>query len=678
MQGGEMNVQQPRLSLAYYNSDISQFVQEKPETVLGHLAAHHPHDLEPPQRLAWQSQIELLQHELRDLGHGWIAFEFAIPRMGKRADVVILLAGIIFVLEFKVGADAFDSSAIGQVMDYALDLKNFHVGSHARPIVPVVIATDATSRPAQLMFWPDDVARPVLVSGQGLAKTLKQMVAQYPGQASLDPREWMASGYRPTPTIIEAAQALYSDHRVEEITRSDAGAKNLSVTNARLVEIIERAKRESRKTICFVTGVPGAGKTLAGLNLVAQRTRAHDDEHAVFLSGNGPLVDVLREALARDEYARRSGPIGEARRKVKSFIQNIHHFRDHYLQHEAEPVEGVVIFDEAQRAWNSRKISRFMREKHGIRNFGQSEPEFLISVMDRHADWCVIVCLVGGGQEINDGEAGLAEWFSALKSRFAGWRIHVSDQLDQPVYHWGKDLRKDLASLEFSVEQDLHLSVSIRSFRAETVSDFVNALVAGQIDVAKALSDKLSASYPIVMTRDLEEARAWLKTKARGSERYGLVASSGALRLKPYGLNVRQKIDAPHWFLDAGTDVRSSFYLEDPATEFDIQGLELDWVGVCWDADFRYQSTAWSYHSFSGSRWTNVKNAVLRTYLANTYRVLLTRARQGVVIYIPPGDASDPTRLPEFYDGIADYLSQCGILNPTQLPKGVLRAPLLS
>jgi hypothetical protein len=675
-----MNVQQPRLSLAYYNSDISQFVREKPETVFGHLAAHHPHDLEPAQRLVWQSQIGLLQQELRALNQGWIAFEFAIPRMGKRADVVITLAGIVFVLEFKIGAERFDSAAIEQVMDYALDLKNFHVGSHARPIVPVVVATDAVGRPGQLALFPDDIASPVLVSGKGLASTLQQMAAQYPGQPALDPRAWMASGYRPTPTIIEAAQALYSDHRVEEITRSDAGAKNLSVTNARLVDIIEDAKRDNRKTICFVTGVPGAGKTLAGLNLVTQRTRAHDDEHAVFLSGNGPLVDVLREALARDEHARLGGAIGAARRKVKSFIQNIHHFRDHYLQHGGQPVEGVVVFDEAQRAWNSRKISRFMREKHGIADFGQSEPEFLIGVMDRHIDWCVIVCLVGGGQEINDGEAGLAEWFSAIKARFPNWRIHVSDQLDQPVYHWGKDLRKDLAGLDFAIEQDLHLSVSVRSFRAETVSDFVNALISGQSDEAKALFDRLSASYPLVLTRDLDRARAGLKCQARGSERYGLVASSGALRLKPHGLYVRQKIDAPHWFLDAKTDVRSSFYLEDPATEFDIQGLELDWVGLCWDADLRRSDGHWGYHNFSGSRWTHVKDVVLRTYLANAYRVLLTRARQGVVIYVPPGDGDDPTRLPEFYDGIADYLSQCGIQNLTPPPpaKGVLPAALLS
>jgi hypothetical protein len=505
------------------------------------------------------------------------------------------------------------------------------------------------------------VARPVLINGQGLIKTLHQMADQYPGQPLLDPQDWIASGYRPTPTILEAAQALYGAHGVEEITRSDAGAKNLSITNARLVEIIEDAKRNRRKTICFVTGVPGAGKTLAGLNLVTQRARAHVDEHAVFLSGNGPLVDVLREALARDDHARSGALMGETRRKVKSFIQNIHHFRDDNLQTNNEPIEGVVVFDEAQRAWNRDKISKFMRKKYGKADFGQSEPEFLIGVMDRHKTWCVVVCLVGGGQEINDGEAGLTEWFSALRTRFRDWRIHVSDQLDQPVYNWGRDLSKDVADLDCQAESDLHLSVSMRSFRAERLSDFVNDVVAGHAQSARALFEELRASYPIVLTRDLGAARSWLRFKARGSERSGLVASSGALRLKPQGLHVRQKIDAPHWFLDARNDVRSSFYLEDPATEFDIQGLELDWVGVCWDADLRRTDDQWGYHSFQGSRWNNVRQAALQAYLINAYRVLLTRARQGMVIYVPEGNADDPTRLPEFYDGIAEYLTDCGI-----------------
>ena len=651
----------PRLKQAYYGADIAEFLTLGAQTVLGHLASHHPHDLDPLQRMAWLAQIALLQHELRGLSRGWIAFEFAIPRMGKRADLIILLDGVIFLIEFKIGADQFTAAAIDQVIDYALDLKNFHTGSHARPIVPVIIATNAVTRPSQLPLWPDDVAQPVLTNGKGLANALQMMLGRYPHQPPLDPQAWMMSDYKPTPTIIQAAQALYGSHRVEDITRFDAGKQNLGITTGRIAEIIEAAKRGREKIICFVTGVPGAGKTLAGLNLVTGRTNAHKDEHAVFLSGNGPLVSVLREALARDETSRLGVSIVDARRKVTSFIQNIHNFRDDKLRNDNAPIEHVVVFDEAQRAWNIRKISRFMREKHGIADFGQSEPAFLISVMDRHADWCVIVCLVGGGQEINDGEAGLSEWFHALKQSFRDWKVVTSDCLDNSVYTWGQDLRQMLAGLDARTDPDLHLAVSIRSFRAEKLSDFVNDMIAGRPDRARAIHEKIKDSYPIHLTRDLAQARQWLRQRARGSERFGLVASSGASRLKPDGVNVHEKIEAANWFLNAKTDVRSSFYLEDPATEFDIQGLELDWTAVCWDADLRWADGNWSYHRFQGTRWLHLKDQALRNYLANAYRVLLTRARQGMVIYVPSGDAADATRQPQFYEGIAAYLEDCGI-----------------
>ena len=656
----------PRLKQAYYDAPIENFTKETPQTILGHLAEHHVHDLNPAQRLAWLAQIEILQRELGSFTNGWIALEFSIPRMGKRADAVIILNGVIFVIEFKIGATAFDLSAIDQAIDYSLDLKNFHAGSHFRPVVPVVIATAATPKPMQLSLWHDDVAEPILSNGIGLGRLLLLVVKEFSKQEDLLPNTWMATGYKPTPTIIEAAQALYRSHRVEEITRSDAGAKNLSVTNNRISQIIEAAKIGRNKVICFVTGVPGAGKTLAGLNLVTHRTKTHEDEHAVFLSGNGPLVEVLREALARDEKLRaeeagRAINVGEARRKVKSFIQNIHHFRDANLTTSEPPIEKVVVFDEAQRAWDANKIGKFMKEKHGIQNFGTSEPEFLIGVMNRHSDWCVIVCLIGGGQEINDGEAGLTEWFSALKNRYRDWKIFTSDQLQHPDYHWGRDLAGMLSGLHHCAEQDLHLSVSVRSFRAEKLSSFVNELISGDADRARNIYREIQPCYPIVLTRDLSQARLWLRARARGSERFGLVASSGASRLKPEGINVHEKINAPYWFLNPKDDVRASFYLEDPATEFDIQGLELDWVGICWDADFRRTNGAWSHHMFRGTRWNNLRDQALQAYLANTYRVLLTRARQGMVIYVPVGDRDDPTRPTSFYDGIAAYLAECGV-----------------
>ncbi len=406
--------------------------------------------------------------------------------------------------------------------------------------------------------------------------------------------------------------------------------------------------------------MPGAGKTLAGLNIATQRSARQDDEHATFLSGNGPLVDVLREALVRDHRERTGGQRSAAERHVQAFIQNIHHFRDEYVHSDAAPSDHVVIFDEAQRAWNRRKAAAFMRQKRGLPDFDMSEPEFLLGVMDRHVDWCTIVCLVGGGQEINDGEAGLSEWMTALQTRFPHWRVHTSDRIDHPDYDLNRDARAFLASPRVTLSPDLHLGVSMRSFRAETLSAFVSHVVDGDAEAARQAFAGLE-HYPIVLTRDLDRARAWLRDKARGSERFGLVASSGALRLKAEGLNVKAAIEPANWFLNGRDDVRSSFYMEDVASEFDVQGLELDWTGVCWDADFRHDGVDWRSFKFKGTRWQSVNDRFWRLYLKNAYRVILTRARQGMIIFVPQGDAIDATRPPEFYDRTWAFLEACGL-----------------
>lgn len=650
---------------AYYSSSIAELVDQSTEAILGQLAKCNPFALDALQRNAWLSQIEIAQQQFRSFD-GWIAFEFAIPRMGKRADVVVVTAGVVFVLEFKVGACQFDAAAFDQVIDYALDLKNFHAGSHDRRIVPVVVATMADELPLELAWGPDHVADPIASNGNNLRTIVAEVVEQTPTQASIDGKQWSLSGYRPTPTIIEAAQALYQGHRVEDITRSDAGAKNLNETASCLADVIEEAKAQDHKAVCFVTGVPGAGKTLAGLNLVTLRTKAHEEEHAVFLSGNGPLVEVLREALARDEYGRlreqgQKTKKSDAARKVSSFVQNIMHFRDSNVVTTAPPIERVAVFDEAQRAWDMNHLAKFMSQKRGQTNFQMSEPEFLISVMDRHKGWCVIICLVGGGQEINAGEAGLTEWFSALKRSFRGWKVYTSEQLAHRDYHWGQDLAAELEGLDAQALPALHLAVSVRSFRAEKLSEFVGALVAGEAKEATQLYQPIKAVYPIAVTRSLAQAKQWLRDRTRGSERIGLVASSGASRLKPEGINVHEKIDAPTWFLNGKDDVRSSYYMEDAATEFDIQGLELDWVGVCWDADFRWVDGRWQSYRFSGTRWQNVNDGNRKVYLTNAYRVLLTRARQGMIIYVPTGDVIDATRPPSYYDGTVDFLSDCGL-----------------
>ena len=645
---------------AYYSADRERFFSDSDSHILGELTRWHHFDVEAGQKAAWLKQIVVMRDALAEVSAFTLYFEFAIPRMGKRADVVVVIGKAIFVIEFKVGQTHFDAAAILQVEDYALDLKNFHEGSHDLSIFPILVPTLAeVSRDMQFELALDLVAKPFLLCAEDLGQVMRMIAAHHraPGFRVAD---WEASGYRPTPTIIQAATALYARHGVEDITRRDADAINLTRTEDAVSRAIEACKTGRQKAICFITGVPGAGKTLAGLNIATRRSENRDGEHATFLSGNGPLVDVLREALVRDHRERTGHQRSAAERHVAAFIQNIHHFRDEYLGDDGAPSDHVVIFDEAQRAWNRRKAAAFMRQKRGLADFDMSEPEFLLGVMDRHADWCTIVCLVGGGQEINDGEAGLSEWMAALQNRFPHWRVHTSDRIDHPDYALHQEARAFLAGPRVTLSPDLHLGVSMRSFRAETLSAFISHVVDGDAEAARAAHAGLE-HYPLVVTRDLAAARAWLRSQARGSERFGLVASSGALRLKAEGLNVKATIDAANWFLNDRNDVRSSFYMEDVASEFDVQGLELDWTGVCWDADFRHDGAGWRSFKFKGTRWQSVHDEAWRRYLKNAYRVILTRARQGMVIFVPRGDTGDPTRLPGFYDRTWSFLVACGL-----------------
>lgn len=647
---------------AYYDAEIATYCNTSEKEILGELTQRHGFSLEIQQRNAWLEQIHLLKNSLADIKTGWVFFEFSIPRMGKRADVVLFISGVIFVIEFKVGADTFDRAALEQVHDYALDLKNFHLGSHNLPVLPILIATKALPQEISYPQWAEDqVAMPISISPTGLAKLISTTLDKIK-TSPIEPMDWAQSGYQPTPTIVEAAQALYRDHDVREISRSDSGAKNLGHTTNCLAEIIEHTKRNQRKAICFVTGVPGAGKTLAGLNIATTRAKEHSDEHAVFLSGNGPLVEVLREALARDQSKRDAISKKDALRKVASFVQNIHHFRDEALKNSRPPAEKVVVFDEAQRAWDRDQTTKFMQQKRGHSEFDDSEPAFLISVMDRHNDWCTIICLVGGGQEINTGEAGLAEWLSAIGDQFSEWDVYTSHRLDDPDYIWDDKTAEALQAVKVERKEALHLGISMRSFRAESLSDFAGHIVENRPDAACQAYAKIADRYPIAMTRDLSTARSWLRDKGRGSERFGLVASSGANRLRPEGVFVKAKIDAPTWFLNGREDVRASFYMEEVATEFDVQGLELDWVGVCWDADFRYERTAWKHYSFRGTAWQRANTDERQLYLKNAYRVILTRARQGMVIFVPKGNSEDPTRSPSFYDETFNYLLRCGVI----------------
>lgn len=646
---------------AFYSETVPAFLSQSSEGILGTLVANNPFDLTDLQRNSWIQQIDILKSILSFKDEGTLIFEYAIPRMGKRVDVVLIQAGLVFLLEFKVGMSTYEKHATDQVVDYVLDLKNFHSGSHDRLLIPLLVATEANQQSPQIEYLKEGILSPIHCNRNSLRETL-QVLSQSLKQEIFDPSEWLNASYSPTPTIIEAAQALYQGHQVEDISRNDASAFNLSQTSDAVNDIIEHCKANKEKAICFITGVPGAGKTLAGLNIANERHHFHENDHAVFLSGNQPLVEVLREALARDESQRTRIRKKEALAKTRAFIQNIYHFRDDTLAQREAPLEKITIFDEAQRAWTKEKLSDFMYRKKGVPNFDQSEPDFLIGVMDRHQDWAVIICLVGGGQEIHDGEAGLGEWFAALKNNYPHWKVRLSNKLSDSEFLQDSSLDDLIEGLNYGFHPALHLAVSLRSFRSENVSSFVKALLDADLMAAREWLKKIGDRYPIVITRDLDKARQWVRDQAKGTERFGMIASSGANRLRSQGIWVQSKISsAPNWFLNDASDVRSSNYLEEVATEFDIQGLELDWTLVAWDADFRFQDTGFGYYRFSGTKWQLVHKPELKLYLKNSYRVLLTRARQGMVIYIPEGSDLDHTRKREYYDATYGYLKAVGL-----------------
>jgi hypothetical protein len=577
---------------------------------------------------------------------------------------VFLYKNIVFLLEFKCGDTQYRQSTYDQVYDYALDLRNFQKESHDKLLVPIMISTNAPYY-QNMLTVRDRIIEPIRCNAQNLGTTIDYIAQQYQ-EPIFDYAVWENSEYLPTPTIIEAAQALYRGHNVHDITRNEAGAENLTLTTDEINRIIEYSKANNRKSICFITGVPGAGKTLIGLNIAIQRSDAQQGEHAVFLSGNFPLVTVLQEALARDKVEQekqRGNHVSktEALRSTSAFIQIIHKYRDSFVGNNNVPPERIAIFDEAQRAWTQEMIEKFMATKKGVAPFPYSEPEFLISTMDRHQDWAVIICLVGGGQEINTGEAGLPEWFDSLRRSFLEWDVYITPHLNDDEYRLGRSWSSMLKDLHTFERDELHLATSVRSFRTPDLAAFIKAVLDANTDEAKILYKRIKEKYPIVITRDLNKAKNWVRDHCQGTTRYGLLASSGALRLKPEGIFVKNEISVANWFLNDKDDIRSSYRLEDVVSEFDIQGLELDYSIVAWDADYRYVDGQWTYNNFVGNRWTNINSEERKLYLKNAYRVLLTRARQGMAIFVPEGSDDDHTRKREWYDGIYRYLKSLGI-----------------
>lgn len=701
-----------------FDSDLKKFLGKEKEAIFGELCDKYHGDALTTTREAWLKEIEILQEVLLpwEEEDGRIVFEYDIPRLGKRIDVVLLMRGIVFCLEFKVGESRILENDLDQVLDYALDLKNFHKLSQDKLIVPILIATNYRkfSSMIQTSVYDDRVVNPLLTGQSNLFSLIDAVLHQFPDETPVDLR-WIISPYVPTPTIIEAAKTLYESHSVEDITRHEADQATTDNTISYILQVIRESKEKGEKSICFVTGVPGAGKTLVGLDVAVKQTyqgyeRPVEDEGAVYLSGNGPLVAVLNEALAKDNYLKckdrgEAKKISDSRREVGKFIQIIHRYRDNMLAKIKVPVENgrleidpekaikmqgagfgevehVAIFDEAQRSWTHERLAAYLKRggtygnKMKVPNFPISEAAFLIWSLDQREDWATIVCLVGGGQEINTGEAGISEWIMALNEMFAHWKVHISPQLTESEYAEGRvdELLRDNKNVTYS--ESLHLGVSLRSYRAEKLSAFVHALLT--IDKsAAALYNEIKENYPIVLTRDMEKAKEWLHKKVRGTERTGVLVTKESARYKPLGVHVLQPgdVNAVHWFLEDKADVRSSNYLEDAATEIQVQGLELDYSCILWDADMRYENGKWRYYRFNGqTKWVEqIDNSESKReqmkYMLNAYRVLLTRARAGMVICVPKGNSNktvngyfeDSTRLPEYYNGTYQYLKSLGL-----------------
>lgn len=698
-----------------YTATFSEFLSKEPLAVLGALHNNFHGDALTTTDEAWMGEIEVMQQVLEPWKkeQGQIVFEYDIPRLGKRIDVVLLLRGMIFCLEFKVGKKEEFQAGIEQVMDYALDLKNFHLFSHDRKIVPILIPTKYKEYTTvfQPSVYNDDIYNP-MITGEEHLQELIAKVLEHAGAKQEDGviDNWLISPYAPTPTIIEAARTLYENHSVEDITRHEADKVSTDTTINYILQVIHQSKEKQQKSICFVTGVPGAGKTLVGLDVAIKQTykdgELDKENGAVYLSGNGPLVAVLTEALARDNQKKCSQRgerknMSDSRREVSEFIQIIHRYRDNMLAKIKNPVENgeleidpekaikltatgygevehVAIFDEAQRSWTHKRIADYLKRggtygnKLKVPNFPMSEAEFLIWSLDQREDWAVIICLVGGGQEINTGEAGITEWINALNNRFRHWNVYISNKLTDPEYAEGRvnELLTGNDKVKFS--DSLHLAVSLRSFRAETLSAFIHSLLSFAPDAASLYQDVKGKKYPIMLTRDMEKARQWLRKMARGTQQTGVLVTKVAARFKPLAVNILAQGDenAVHWFLEDKTDIRSSNYLEDAATEIQVQGLELDYACVLWDADMRCEDGHWAYYKFNGkNKWNPENNEESRKYMLNAYRVLLTRARQGIVICVPYGNSNttpegfpeDPTRLPEYYDGTYEYLKSLGL-----------------
>jgi hypothetical protein len=571
----------------------------------------------------------------------WFVVEnWRLARLGRRIDAVVLMPGAIVACTLRQGR-RHTSRDRDAAEDAALDLHDFHAASRDHPVVPLLVTSDALRNTAARPLMLPGVTPVMEANTATLEPTLRDIAASTRFGPPLQPAEWADAPYRPMPSLIEAAKMLYARHGVADIAAAHADAENLRATRTAITAAIAHAATDHHPTILFVTGIPGAGKTLCGLDTAFAG-------EAAFLTGNPSLVHVLREALARDSGV----SLRAARQRMESVIQQLPAFRDAYAGH-GTPPERVIVIDEAQRCWSARHAIDKTAKR--LAPLLASEPAVLLDIMARRTDGPVILALIGTGQEIHDGEGGLAEWGEALRSR-PEWRTHAA-----PTALTGSPRHRlpDLAGL--ALEPAFHLHVPVRSLRSAIAPAWVDAVLAGDAATARQLAQ---GGVPFSVTRDLGVMRARLRRACRGTRRAGLLCSSGARRLRAEGLGATLPHDDPaataRWFLDRFPDVRASDALEVAASEFFCQGLELDAAGLCWDGDLLWDGTAWRALAFRGTVWTQPRAALKLQNKLNAYRVLLTRARYETVIWVPSGDPGDRTRDPQELNSVADYLLRCG------------------
>ncbi len=676
---------------AWYVKDREAFVRDPVQLVVGELASSAAAEglhVEQDQHEEWRSSVGVLQRELQqrtseiellkstlasaDLAaFRHVLLEFDFRRRGLRMDCVLLGDGVIAVVEFK--RSKLGAADREQVTNYAVNLVEFHeetrrfVAEEQGIVAPVLTLTTGI-KGAKSDFkagflrdpWGSVLARPLECDGITLHAALRFVLDQRQGRAPIDRRRWLSARFAPSSSILDAAISLYGQHDVSAIAAHAAPVEMIDQCAREVADIAEQSRHDGTNRIIFVSGAPGAGKTLVGLKLAFDKRLRSD---AVFVTGNSPLVEVLSAAL-KGAYKRRSKQVvqavvasGYAHEDAARVIGmstfklvKAHAFLGERGKHLDSADGRVVIFDEAQRTY--RKGRLVLRQP-----LAADEAQLILeSLQQTHPRGAVVVALIGHNQAINSGEMGIKAWFTAAEA--CGWRFAISDQtlaLGEVVAsgQWAEHPLRDRLGTG-------HLPHSMRYYRNGDLERWADHVLSDRIDDAAQLARELDVRGDTVwITRSLLSARQYVRERRVGTERVGIIASGQARRLAAEGLFVDLKPDIAAWMLAPGGDVRSANMLETVQNQYQVQGLELDYTVVCWDGDLRRSDSSWRAWKMSGSNWQKDKELDIAT---NGYRVLLTRARKGMIVFIPRGDSTgeDETRPPSMYDGIANYLISCG------------------